>query len=38
MIQKNKDVTELLKLFNEDYYLTYITQKKRESHSGIVIN
>ncbi|WP_187860076.1 hypothetical protein [Helicobacter pylori] len=37
-IQENKDMTNLLKILNEDYYLTYITQKKRESHSSIAVN
>ncbi len=36
-IQENKDITNLLKILNEDYYLTYITQKKRESHSSVGI-
>ncbi|WP_232254715.1 hypothetical protein [Helicobacter pylori] len=38
VIQENKDMTNLLKILNEDYYLTYITQKKRESHSSIAVN
>ncbi len=37
-IQENKDMTNLLKILNEDYYLTYITQKKRESHSSVAVN
>ncbi len=38
VIQENKDMTNLLKILNEDYYLTYITQKKRESHSSVAVN
>ncbi len=38
VIQENKDITNLLKILNEDYYLTYITQKKRESHSSVAVN
>ncbi len=38
VIQENKDITNLLKILNEDYYLTYITQKKRESHSSVTVN
>ncbi len=38
VIQENKDMTDLLKILNEDYYLTYITQKKRESHSSVAVN
>ncbi|GAA9089964.1 hypothetical protein HpHA15_09550 [Helicobacter pylori] len=38
IIQENKDITNLLKILNEDYYLTYITQKKRESHSSVAVN
>ncbi|GAA7344548.1 hypothetical protein HpCK67_04510 [Helicobacter pylori] len=38
VIQENKDITNLLKILNEDYYLTYITQKKRESYSSVAIN
>ncbi|WQW45991.1 hypothetical protein KVM81_03540 [Helicobacter pylori] len=37
VIQENKDITNLLKILNEDYYLTYITQKKRESHSSVAV-
>ncbi len=38
VIQENKDMTNLLKILNEDYYLTYITQKKRESYSSVAVN
>ncbi|WQS94038.1 hypothetical protein E5D98_03890 [Helicobacter pylori] len=38
VIQENKDITNLLKILNEDYYLTYFTQKKRESHSSVAVN
>ncbi|AFI06066.1 hypothetical protein [Helicobacter cetorum] len=36
-LKENKDITELLKILNEDYYMTYITKKKRATNSSVAI-